>query len=371
MKNFVNTRIKELCAILSLLIVACSFTGCYEDMGPDSPNVSGIELSENHIEAESSYSTYSVTVKSDYPWVASTSDSWIIIHSNSGNAGESYLSFSVESNISTSRRDGEITIFCDSYNTSATLTVSQAEPRYPFNITLSLETSRTTIGEKVDGFYPLYWLPEDKVGCNGLVSCHTAIDDSSNEVATFSFNTTTQPPYHIIYPAQPEDIMAMKEGCYPIVFKAKQHYMNNTFDPAAAPIMYCYATDRFASLTHLSGVLKLSINGNGEALSHIVVSAEKGYISGIFDLDCETGVFTAQDGNVSNQIEVYFDGGLQLHPEDAAPIYITIPSGSYGKVSLSIYTTDGISMTVLFDSDKRPISANSIREFQAFTFYAN
>ena len=36
-------------------------------------------------------------------------------------------------------------------------------------ITLSLEESRTQLGEKADGVYPLYWSEGDAISANGLI----------------------------------------------------------------------------------------------------------------------------------------------------------------------------------------------------------
>ena len=46
-------------------------------------------------------------------------------------------------------------------------------------ISLSLEASRTQLGEKVDGLYPLYWSEGDKISVNGIVSGEAQINASN------------------------------------------------------------------------------------------------------------------------------------------------------------------------------------------------
>ena len=41
-------------------------------------------------------------------------------------------------------------------------------------LSLSLEESRTQLGEKVDGLYPVYWSAGDKISVNGIESGEAA-----------------------------------------------------------------------------------------------------------------------------------------------------------------------------------------------------
>jgi len=112
--------------LLLLAVVAFAFTGCYEDMGPENPDVNGIHLDNSSLvfSAEGA-SDYYLGVMSDYSWNASTSDSWITIHNTYGEAGYSYLRFTVAPNYTSAERMGQVVVFSEAYNLSAVLDVYQ------------------------------------------------------------------------------------------------------------------------------------------------------------------------------------------------------------------------------------------------------
>ncbi len=112
--------------LLLLAVVAFAFTGCYEDIGPENPDVNGIHLDNSSLvfSAEGA-SDYYLGVMSDYSWNASTSDSWITIHNTYGEAGYSYLRFTVAPNYTSAERMGQVVVFSEAYNLSAVLDVYQ------------------------------------------------------------------------------------------------------------------------------------------------------------------------------------------------------------------------------------------------------
>ena len=69
------------------------------------------------------------------------------------------------------------------------------------SITLSLEQTRTQLGEKADGIYPLYWSEGDKISVNGVESAAAVIDTENPSRATFTINGKVGESRHIAYPA--------------------------------------------------------------------------------------------------------------------------------------------------------------------------
>ena len=276
------------------------------------------------------------------------------------------------------------------------------------SVTLSLEESRTQLGEKSGDLYPLYWSEGDAIAINGVTS--TALGAEFDGYATANFNfadATLARPYNIVYPAPKEDAKIITETIkvvedvvttnpetgesvttptevdkevevtlYPITFPSSQVYAGAKLAEGAAP-MYGYADvlgeDEAAaaiSLNHLTGILNFNIKGS-ETLSRIVVTSEKGAISGTYYVRCETGQLVVKEESTSNQIVLSFGEGLTLNPEEATPVYVTVPKGSYGVFVATLHTIDGKKMTVRFDSDSKPISVGKIREFAPFTFVEN
>ena len=226
-------------------------------------------------------------------------------------------------------------------------------------ITVSLEESRTQLGERnADGKYPLYWSAGDQIAINGVASAPLA--EGGNAAAIFSFGEVLTTPYNIVYPAS--------EGANVVNFLAEQPYTVGTFAPKAAP-MYGYATEaNEVQLNHLTGVLRLAVKGNGEAITSVVITSELGKIAGPFTVDCTNGTLTAQEG-ASNTVTVTFAEPLVLGAE-ATPIYAAVPAGKYGNFAITLHTTTD-KMTVKFNSTTKPIAVGMVREFKEFTYQAN
>ena len=253
-------------------------------------------------------------------------------------------------------------------------------------LTLSLEESRTHLGEKVTdengvSLYPLYWSEGDQIAVNGVVSNEIEIGSDAT-AATFKFAEEVKTPLCVVYPASAA--ATVEEGgeatpepepapvtAYPVNFLAEQPYTVGTFAPQAAP-MYGYAAElpeTGVQLNHLTGVLRLAIAGNGEKVTSIVVKAHKGKIAGAYTVDCTTGELTPNAEAVSS-LTVTFAEPLVLGAE-ATPVYVAVPAGNYGTFAITINTEAHQKMTVKFNSDVKPINAATVREFSAFTYEAN
>ena len=248
-----------------------------------------------------------------------------------------------------------------------------------YEVAVSLEATKTQLGEKVDGLYPLYWSEGDAIAINGVVSNPLAAGGSAN--ATFQFNEEVYRPYCVVYPASAA--VAVEEEVeetpapvtvYPVTFAATQPYTVGTFAPQAAP-MYGYAAELAEDeaetpiqLNHLTGVLRLAVKGNGEKVTSVVVKTEKGYIAGPHTVDCTNGTLVAQP-EATNTITVTCGDGLVLGTE-ATPIFLTVPAGSYGTFVISINTEAHGKMVVKFNSDAKPINVGVVREFGEIEFSA-
>ena len=230
-------------------------------------------------------------------------------------------------------------------------------------IVLSLEESRTQLGEKADGVYPLYWSEGDKIAVNGVASAEVSADYVGAAAAKFVVSGVTH-PYHIVYPAPAEGVAAVTEGCYPVVFPATQSYVAGNIDGNAA-VMYGYAEEGAApTLKHLTGVLRFDIKGDATLYS-MTISSENGALAGTYDLNCTTGELIAQEGSTLGSVSISFGKGLVLTSE-ATPIYVAVPTGQYGVVEATFYSSYGEQMSVKFDTSNKPITAGKVREFTEF-----
>ena len=237
-------------------------------------------------------------------------------------------------------------------------------------LAISLEESRTQLGAKAEGVYPLYWSEGDKIAVNGVASAALTAEEAGAAGALFTFESELVRPYNIVYPAPAEGVAALTEGQYPVTFLAEQEYTAGTFCAGAAP-MYGYAaaeTEGAIQLQHLTGVLRFAVKGEGVTLKQLAITSETGALAGTFDVDCATGALTAHD-DASNTIKVTFGKGLTLGAE-ATPIYVAVPAGKYGKIYVMI-SSDSDIMKLTFDSEAKPLNAGAVREFAEFTYAAN
>ena len=238
------------------------------------------------------------------------------------------------------------------------------------SITLSLEESRTQLGEKAEGIYPLFWSEGDKIAVNGIVSNEAQINGENKAKAEFTFAGEVAHPYNVVYPAPAEGVAATVEGAYPVTFLAVQNYTEGTFQSGAAP-MYGLATTEgdVVNLQHLAGVLRFAPKGEGVVLTSVTVKSESGKIAGNFDVNCTDGTLTPH-ADALNSLSLNFGQGLALGAE-ATPIYVAIPAGEYGTFEV-VFSTGTSAMTVKFNSDgDKAVKAGVVREFADFTYEAN
>ena len=235
-------------------------------------------------------------------------------------------------------------------------------------IALSLESSRTQLGEKADGVYPLYWSEGDKILVNGVASESLSASDEGKANATFVVNGTVAYPYNIVTPAA-EGVSSLTSGCYPVLFPAEQSYKAGNVDGKAV-VMYGYAEEGEApTLYHLTGILRFEVKG-AVTLSNLTVASTYGALAGTYDVNCSTGALTAQSGSTSDTVTLSFGDGLTLGAEPT-PIYVAVPAGEYGEVVVTLNTTSGEKMVVKFNTEGKPVVAGKVREFAAFEFAAN
>ena len=261
-------------------------------------------------------------------------------------------------------------------------------------ITLSLEESRTQLGEKADGLYPVYWSEGDAIAVNGAISAPLAAEAAGQPSATFQINGDVAYPYCVVYPApeavaiedetteeeptpEPTPEPTLPENTYPVTFANVQPYTVGTFAPKSAP-MYAYTVEAAEGeeqlpiqMQHLSGALRLAVKGD-ITLASMTVAAE-GKIAGTFLIDCKTGKLTAHEEAVNNITVTLPEGGLKLNTDVATPIYVAVPAGEHGIYTITLVSDALVdnTMVVRFNSDFHPVVPGVVKEFGEVTFTPN
>ena len=223
-------------------------------------------------------------------------------------------------------------------------------------LTVSLEESRTQLGEKAGDTYPLCWSEGDQISVNGVVS--SALTEGGNASASFVFDGTLNHPYNVLYPGNDEG---------KVVFPASQKYVAGTFASGAVPMYgYTASAGEAIQMNYLAGALRFDVKGE-DTLSSVVLEAESGSLSGTYTVNCTNGALTAVENSTSSSVTLVFGEGLALGSE-ATPIYVAVPAGTFGKVSVTFYSLAGTKMVANLDTSAKPISAGTIREFTPFTY---
>ena len=227
-------------------------------------------------------------------------------------------------------------------------------------ISLSLEQSRTQLGEKAGELYPLLWSEGDQISINGVASTALSADAAGAATATFSVAGSPAKPYCIAYPAA---------AAGQVVFADEQTHTEGTFASGVAT-MYAYAEDGLGvQLNHLTGVLKIGVVGSAKLALAQISNVNRKPIAGAFDFDFEKGEATATAAS-KEVINYSFGEGIQLSSE---PTYIhaVVPAGEYGELYVTLYDAEGGVMYATIKTDEtKPLVAGKVREFSNSIVYA-
>ena len=233
-------------------------------------------------------------------------------------------------------------------------------------LTLSLDDTRTQLGDKADGVYALTWAENDAIQVNGSVSNALTADEAGATTATFTFNNGFgSAPYFVAYPATSTNNQ--------VVFAAEQTHTSNTTFGNGAAVMYGYANElNSIKLNHLTGVLKIGVvSGTGELtfIKEVRISTvDRKPIAGAFTVDAE-GKLTATEG--ATEVITYkaaSDAGFPVPvgtstSENPAYIHVAVPAGVYGELYVTLESTDGVMYKTVTTDSTKPINAGTVREF--------
>ena len=233
-------------------------------------------------------------------------------------------------------------------------------------LAISLDDTRTELGEKEDGVYPVTWSAGDQITVNGVTSDPlTFADGAGTTNAVFTFNTESlEAPYRVAYPAADEGY---------VVFAPEQIHnpSGSTFDKGAAT-MYGYSNGGRVKLNHLTGVLKIGVVGNATLKSATISTIDRAPIAGPFAIDFTTCALTPTE-NSTNTIVYQFAGmdGQYLDETEPTYLHIAVPAGTYDELYVTLVDDQGgMMITTIKAGDNKPLAAGKVREFNEPITYA-
>ena len=221
-------------------------------------------------------------------------------------------------------------------------------------ITISLEESRTQLGEKAGDSFPLYWSNGDKISANGFESNAISVGEGVT-AASFTIPAALEAPYCIAYPAAPAG---------QVLFAAEQTHASNTTFASGVSTMYGYGESSAAvQLQHLTGVLKIGVTGSA-TLTHAQISnVSRAPIAGAFAIDFTNGELTPT-AEAKGVINYSFGEGVAL---STTPTYlhVAVPAGEYNELYVTLYDNAGGVMYAIVNADSsKPLTAGCVREFK-------
>ena len=99
-------------------------------------------------------------------------------------------------------------------------------------LTISLPSTRTSLGEKEGATYPVYWSEGDCIVVNGVKSQAAQIDTKNPAKARFELESAVEYPYSITYPY----CEATSAEQAKVLFLAEQSYVEGSFSNDSAPM---------------------------------------------------------------------------------------------------------------------------------------
>ena len=235
-------------------------------------------------------------------------------------------------------------------------------------LTISLEQTRTSLGDKVGDNYPVYWSEGDKISINGECSTSASIDPENRASAAFTVDANLKSPYYITYPYTE----ATSAEAPKVLFPAEQSYAEGTFSTESTPMCgYATTTSQSVNLNHLAGVLRLPVKAEEEGviLEKVVITSSIGSkLAGLFSVDCSAATITPSE-ECSNSITYTLPDNFALSTTIAEPLFITLPSGDIGPCSIEFIDASGKKMVSTW-SPSTTVKAGVVREFKTITYKA-
>ena len=237
----------------------------------------------------------------------------------------------------------------------------------PVTLTVTLDNTRTALGDKVGDNYPLCWSEGDKIVVNGVESASADIDKIDTRKASFTVQEPVNSPYHITYPYCEATTASQPK----VNFPAEQTYTEGPFSEGCAP-MCGYLAEKGVNveLKHLSGIMRFPIKAEieGVALSKIVVTSSSAKLSGDFNVNCQSATLVAAEG-AQNSVTYNLPSNFALSTTSEQVVYIALPAVAVESCIVEIVDTEERVMTLAWKGGT--IKPGIVREFKTIPYKPN
>ncbi|MBQ4503319.1 MAG: hypothetical protein II986_06595 [Alistipes sp.] len=252
-------------------------------------------------------------------------------------------------------------------------TTEGVNPTLTTSISVSLDQTRTYLGEIKDGLYPILWSEGDKVAINGVATAIPAAYVGQN--SAYFEGVAAADDYSLFYPATLLDTNSTGKNIYTI--SDVQTFVEGSFAENSS-ILVGYAKhaaegETKVSLKNVYGYLKINITSAADVEAVYVSAAASEAISGTFEVDYDTAAITPVAGNsIIRVMGVKATGGV-------ANVVVAVPAGKYAdgfivkildknnrSMTKTIGKTDGVTIerAQLYTLPSLAYSANSTEDVE-------
>ena len=233
------------------------------------------------------------------------------------------------------------------------------------SLTVSLEETRTVLGGKTDGKYPLYWSEGDCIVVNGVKSSAANVDEENRSRATFEFTSTLNYPFNVTYP-----YCSATSASKPVVeFKSEQSYVENSVDLESLPMCgYMASKGDKLTMSHIAGIVRIPVKSSfeGAILKKIVItSTSNKKLAGPFNVTCSTAKIAPQQYTTSS-ITYTLPSNFQLSKSEESVFYISLPAINIGTCTVEFIESNNKKMTATWNANA--IAAGAVREFNTIIY---
>ncbi len=197
-------------------------------------------------------------------------------------------------------------------------------PNVKTTLSVSLDGTRTYLGEAIDGVTPILWSEGDAVAINGTSSTIPA-EYVGQPSAAFS-GVVAADEYNVFYPAALLDAESVGGNVYTI--PTVQPFVEGSFAPNTS-ILVGYAAHNdvktSVALKNVYGYLKITLTGAANVKKVYVSATADEAISGTFEIDYKTAAITPLAGQ--SVIRVM---GVQA-TAGTATVVVAVPAGTYAE----------------------------------------
>ena len=230
------------------------------------------------------------------------------------------------------------------------------------SLTISLASTRTSLGNKVGNTYPVLWSEGDRIGVNGAVSAEANINTSDASRASFELDGVANYPLHITYPYYASTSAESAK----VFFASEQSYAEGTFAQGSAPMCgYVASATEAITLKHLATILQLPIKGEGVVLDRVVVTTtDNAKLAGEFAIDCTSVTLTPGNEAVTS-VTYLLPSGFTLSATEKR-LHIALPSIATEGCTIEFIDDSGNKMVGTWS--KPSLKAGVVREFAPITY---